>query len=151
MNLAVKKLVLLVAFMGCIVMPMALYADNSTEEGTTSAEETVFLKEAKALYISHRKESSLKGVTNGFYLIAGVFGNADNASKFTARLNKKGLSAEMLTNPQNQMQYVYVGHHTQGIAALNHYKDNISLHLNLFFLPLTIHMLSSFYVIYSKI
>ncbi|MBT8178761.1 MAG: SPOR domain-containing protein, partial [Eudoraea sp.] len=126
MNLPVKKLVLLLILMGSIATPVAVFADPPAEERTViSAEEAVFAKEAKLLHISHRKETSLKGIANGYYLIAGVFGNSDNATKFAKRLKNKGLSAKMLTNPQNQMQYVYLGHYDQGIAALDVYKNNI--------------------------
>ena len=107
-------------------MPLAISANTPVEDHTTNtAEEAVFAKEAKSLHISHRKESNLKGIANGFYLIAGVFGNHDNAVKFTNRLNKKGLSAKRLTNPQNQMQYVYLGHFNRGISALEDYKNEI--------------------------
>lgn len=112
--------------MGSIAMPVDLFANTTGEDRTAiSAEEAEFVREAKSLHISHRKESSLKGVANGYYLVAGVFGSPDNATKFANRLNRIGLSAQKLTNPRNQMQYVYLGRYDQGIAALNVYKNNI--------------------------
>ena len=123
MHTQIKITLFLFLLLGCFSMPM--HSHNNTENPGLSLEDTRFRSAAKSYNISHRSVTGLKGVANGYYLIAGVFGQAENASKLTTTLRRKGLSANTLVNPRNQMHYVFVGHVEKGLEALHHYQKNI--------------------------
>ncbi|HLU50855.1 MAG TPA: SPOR domain-containing protein, partial [Flavobacteriaceae bacterium] len=56
------------------------------------------------------RNAEMVGITPGFYLIANVFGNPNNADAFLAKLKSLGLDADYFINPQNNYRYVYVAH-----------------------------------------
>ena len=125
MHKQLKIILFLFLLAGCITMPVPLHSHSRTEGPDLSVEDARFRSVAKDYKISHRSVSGLKGIANGYYLIAGVFGEAQNASRLARSLKRKGLMANTLVNPRNQMHYVFVGHTTKGLEALHHYQKNI--------------------------
>ena len=111
--------------MGCFAMPMPLHSHSNSEDPFLKVEDAKFRSAAKSYKISHRSVINLKGIANGYYLIAGVFGEAQNASRLARTLKRKGLTANTLVNPRNQMHYVFVGHTKKGLEALDHYQKTI--------------------------
>ncbi len=67
-----------------------------------------FELEAKKYNIPHRKAIGLTGISGGYYVIAGVYGNDHNARKSVASIKKNGLSGRILYNPKNNLNYVYL-------------------------------------------
>mgnify|MGYP001819669544 FL=1 len=111
-----KHFLLCLFLLGVTANSSVVYAGTVNAE--TPAEEAFFIKAAKTLNISHRKVKDLKGLSSGYYLIAGVFGKPENASRFTKKLSKKGLSSHILLNPENKMHYVSLGYRNMGMDLL---------------------------------
>ena len=84
-----------------------------------------FLSEAKRLKIPARSVSGLSNVYNGYYIIAGVFGEKKNASGFSEKLAKKSLGPNILYNPKNKLHYVYLEYQPNGRAAINSCKNQL--------------------------
>ncbi|MGI9545818.1 MAG: OmpA family protein [Flavobacteriaceae bacterium] len=83
------------------------------------AAEIEFLRLARKHKIPTRKLSGLKEVFEGYYLVAGAFGEQSNAKRFVGNLTSQGLKPKILFNPQNKLHYVYLEHHSKGIQAIN--------------------------------
>ncbi|MCE2613609.1 OmpA family protein [Flavobacteriaceae bacterium D16] len=119
-----KHFLLCLFLLGVTANSSVVYAGTVNAE--TPAEEAFFIKAAKTLNISHRKVKDLKGLSSGYYLIAGVFGKPENASRFTKKLSKKGLSSHILLNPENKMHYVSLGYRNMGMDLLQDYREKIN-------------------------
>ena len=92
-------------------------SESSPDKG--EAAEMEFLRLARKHNIPTRKLSGLKEVFEGYYLIAGAFGQQSNAKRLVGNLTTRGLKPMILFNPQNQLHYVYLEHHSKGIEAIN--------------------------------
>lgn len=68
----------------------------------------------------------VQGVDTGFYIIANVFANANNANKFVKLLNAQGLNASYFVNPENNYRYVYLKKHDSWNTALLSYYSNLN-------------------------
>lgn len=66
-----------------------------------------------------------QGITD-YYIIANVFANPKNASRFVKLLNSMGLSAGYFINPQNKYRYVYLKKHNSWNNALVSYYSKIN-------------------------
>ncbi|MBT8321413.1 MAG: SPOR domain-containing protein [Eudoraea sp.] len=119
-----KYLLLLPFLLGVMANSSIVYARTLNTE--VPAEEAFFIKSAKTLNISHRKVKNLDGLSTGYYLIAGVFGNPENASRFNDKLKRQGFSTDILLNSQNKMHYVSLGYRNMGMDLLKDYRDNIN-------------------------
>lgn len=64
------------------------------------------------------KSYIIEGTGSGYYLIANVFANPNNAKKFVKLLNSFGLSASYFINPKNNYRYVYLKSMTLGQTLL---------------------------------
>jgi hypothetical protein len=62
----------------------------------------------------------------GYYLIVNVFAKHSNATKFVAKLKRKGMFAEYFINPINNYRYVYVSKHDNFSDASQMYASNIN-------------------------
>ncbi len=62
----------------------------------------------------------------GYYLIVNVFAIHSNATKFVAKLKRKGMFAEYFINPINNYRYVYVSKHDNFDDASQMYASNIN-------------------------
>lgn len=62
----------------------------------------------------------------GYYLIVNVFAIHSNATKFVAKLKRKGMFADYFINPINNYRYVYVSKHDNFADATQMYASNIN-------------------------
>ncbi|HDZ04433.1 hypothetical protein LCGC14_0078390 [marine sediment metagenome] len=72
------------------------------------------------------KNINIDGAGSGYYLIANVFANPNNAKKFVALLNSFGLSASYFINPKNNYRYVYLKKHDSWTNALISYYSKLN-------------------------
>jgi hypothetical protein len=69
---------------------------------------------------------SIANQPEGYYLIVNVFAIHSNATKFVAKLKRKGMFAEYFINPINNYRYVYVSKHDNFDDATQMYASNIN-------------------------
>jgi hypothetical protein len=62
----------------------------------------------------------------GYYLIVNVFAIHSNATKFVAKLKRKGMFVDYFINPINNYRYVYVSKHDNFADATQMYASNIN-------------------------
>jgi type IX secretion system PorP/SprF family membrane protein len=72
------------------------------------------------------KSYVIKGTGSGYYLIANVFANPNNAKKFVKLLNSFGLNASYFINPKNNYRYVYLKKHDSWTNALISYYSKLN-------------------------
>jgi hypothetical protein len=72
------------------------------------------------------KTFEIDGVGSGYYIIANVFANPKNATRFVKLLNAQGLSASYFINPVNNYRYVYLKRHESWNNALISYYSQIN-------------------------
>jgi hypothetical protein len=68
----------------------------------------MFGKRATANHIKSRTFKNIKGADEGFYIIAGVFANLDNAQDLVHKLKGKGFAAGNISYSGNGLNYVYL-------------------------------------------
>ena len=88
--------------------------------------EVQFSQLARKHKIATRKISGSSGLSAGYYLVAGVFGDKTNAIKFSRQLSAKKLSPKILFNPLNKLNYVHVQHGQNGLDAIRACLSGIS-------------------------
>ncbi len=71
------------------------------------------------------KTFNIDGIGSGFYIIANVFANPNNANRFVKELNAKGLNASYFINPENKYRYVYLKKHQEWTTALTTYYSQL--------------------------
>ena len=99
-------------------------------ENTNRYEDNVLQKNVVNNGVGRPGKPSLKtfkidGIGSGFYIIANVFANPNNANRFVKELNAKGLSASYFINPENKYRYVYLKKHQDWTTALTSYYSNM--------------------------
>lgn len=62
---------------------------------------------------------------NGYYIIANVFSEHKNASRFMTQLKSQGINAYCFVNPKNNYSYVYLNKETSWQNANTIYKENV--------------------------
>jgi type IX secretion system PorP/SprF family membrane protein len=72
------------------------------------------------------KANVIDGTGSGYYLIANVFANPNNANRFVKLLNSFGLSASYFINPKNNYRYVYLKKHDSWTNALISYYSKLN-------------------------
>ena len=72
------------------------------------------------------KTFDIDGIGSGFYIIANVFANPNNANRFVKELNAKGLNASYFINPENKYRYVYLKKHQEWTTALTAYYSKLN-------------------------
>ena len=72
------------------------------------------------------KTYSIDGIGSGFYIIANVFANPNNANRFVKQLNDQGLEAGYFINPENNYRYVFLKKHEEWSNALVSYYSNLN-------------------------
>jgi type IX secretion system PorP/SprF family membrane protein len=72
------------------------------------------------------RKFNIDGVGSGYYIIANVFANPNNAKKFVRLLNSYGLSASYFINPENNWRYVYLKKHESWNNALISYYSKLN-------------------------
>ena len=76
-------------------------------------------EQASALDIPMRSYSRMKDVSKGYYLIVGVFKESGNLKRLIRKLNRKGLDAGSVVNPENGFNYVYAQRLDSGTEAIS--------------------------------
>ncbi len=100
-------------------------ASNDTESLSSYPEPVVsinktFEEAADSNDIPHRTFSNLEKVENGYYIISGVFSEGRNLKKTVKKLERKGFEeAGYITNPENELNYVYLSYYPFGLEAVD--------------------------------
>ena len=79
---------------------------------------TAFVEAARKNNIPQREFKDLKGLKNGYYVIAGVFGEIANAKKAVYRLKKKGFETNYIAVAESGLNYVYLNYHEKWENAI---------------------------------
>ncbi len=88
--------------------------------------EISFLKTAKKNNIPAREISGLSNLSNGFYLIAGVYGDSKNTKKTIAKLKRNTLDPQYFVNPENNLNYIYLKKYTDPLRAIKGYQTRLN-------------------------
>ena len=86
----------------------------------------VVVKDKVASTDVDKKSYVIDGAGSGYYLIANVFANPNNAKKFVKLLNSFGLNASYFINPKNNYRYVYLKKHDSWTNALISYYSKLN-------------------------
>ncbi len=86
----------------------------------------VIVKDKVAATDKESKPIKIEGVGSGYYIIANVFANPNNANRFVKLLNSYGLSASYFINPENNYRYVYLKYHESWNNALISYYSRLN-------------------------
>ena len=100
--------------------------EKSTKYGNDVLQKNVVVNDEIANNATEARTFKINGVGSGFYIIANVFANPNNARRFIARLNSYGLSASYFVNPENNWRYVYLKRHESWNNALISYYSKLN-------------------------
>ena len=100
--------------------------EKSDRYNNNTLQQNVIVKDQVASGELTAKNYNLDGVGSGFYIIANVFANPNNANRFVKLLNSYGLSAGYFINPENNWRYVYLKKHASWTTALISYYTNLN-------------------------
>ncbi len=89
-----------------------------------------FIKAAKEYKIAARIVPRFKGLKNGYYIVAGVFGDIDNVKSFREKLRKKNLASKVAMHPESELNYVYIKESKDWKDAINACKSNLNGNYN---------------------
>ena len=104
---------------------------NKIKEKATKYEadvlsKNVIVKDNVASNDADPKSYVIDGAGSGYYLIANVFANPNNAKRFVKLLNSYGLNASYFINPKNNYRYVYLKKHDSWTNALISYYSKLN-------------------------
>ncbi len=112
---------------------VAEYVDNATKAqdnvdryGKEVLKKNVPVAPEKDKVPNLRETIRSNDVDAGFYIIANVFSNPNNANRFVKLLNSKGLNASYFVNPKNNYRYVYLKKHGSWNNALISYYTRLN-------------------------
>lgn len=100
--------------------------EKSTKYGNDVLQKNVVVNDEIANNGTEARTFKINGVGSGFYIIANVFANPNNARRFIALLNSYGLSASYFVNPENNWRYVYLKRHESWNNALISYYSKLN-------------------------
>lgn len=84
-----------------------------------SFDRDAFRERAKSRGVAVRSFDTPAPVSNGFYLITGVFKEGKNLRRAIRKLKRKGLKAGSFVNPENGLNYVYANRYDNPGEALD--------------------------------
>jgi outer membrane protein OmpA-like peptidoglycan-associated protein/DNA-binding protein Fis len=96
----------------------AIVSNSNTAGERTNSPEKEFKKEAKKHNIATRTVNGSNKIYNGYYIIAGVYGDKNNVARFVKKLKAQRLNPKVITHPENKLNYVYLGHYTRGESVI---------------------------------
>jgi hypothetical protein len=109
------------------------YADNvnkikekSAKYDTNVLQKNVVVKDRVVSNEPKERSFTIDGIGSGYYIIANVFANPNNARRFIKLLNSYGLSASYFINPENNWRYVYLKRHESWNNALISYYSKLN-------------------------
>lgn len=100
--------------------------EKSLKYSTDVLQQNVVVKDKMASTVPQIKGHTTNGTGSGYYIIANVFANPNNAKKFIKLLNSYGLSASYFINPGNNYRYVYLKKHDSWNNALISYYSKLN-------------------------
>ncbi|MEZ4968399.1 MAG: type IX secretion system membrane protein PorP/SprF [Flavobacteriaceae bacterium] len=100
--------------------------EKSSQYALDKLQKNVVVKDNVASNDPTAKVYRINGLGTGYYIIANVFANANNANKFVKLLNAQGLNASYFINPENNYRYVYLKRHESWNNALVSYYSKIN-------------------------
>lgn len=100
--------------------------EKANQYNTNTVERNVVAQDKVATSRIPNRVFNLDGVGSGYYIIANVFANPENAKRFVKTLNSYGLSASYFINPENNWRYVYLKRHESWNNALISYYSKIN-------------------------
>ncbi|GGD50013.1 OmpA family protein [Muriicola marianensis] len=121
MKLRSRQALLVIFLSGIFCVSSAFTSADGKAEGISTYE--VFRKKAKEHRIATKTIRVSNQYSSGFYLVAGVFGVADNARAFAQTLRTQKFSAKVFKSPENGLNYVYLQRHTSGDKAIDSYLN----------------------------
>ena len=99
---------------------------QSTKYGIDVLQKNTVAKDKVASNMPSTQSFKINGVDSGYYIIANVFSNPNNANRFVKMLNAQGLNASYFINPKNNYRYVYLKKHGSWNNALVSYYSKIN-------------------------
>ncbi len=113
--------------------PDKAYVDNvnkikkqSSKYGVDVLQKNIVAKDKLTSSTPSTQTYKINGVDSGYYIIANVFSNPNNANRFVKMLNAQGLNASYFINPKNNYRYVYLKKHGSWNNALVSYYSKIN-------------------------
>ena len=100
--------------------------EKSSEYDTDVLQKNVVVRDNVGGQDDQRSLEDLYGEGRGYYIIANVFANPNNAKRFVRYLNNMGLNASYFINPENKYRYVYLKKHNSWNNALISYYSNLN-------------------------
>ncbi|NJB71469.1 type IX secretion system PorP/SprF family membrane protein [Saonia flava] len=100
--------------------------EKSSTYDSDVLQKNIVVKDNVAANAPATKTVRIDGLGSGYYIIANVFANANNANRFVRLLNAKGLNASYFINPENKYRYVYLKKHGSWNNALISYYSKLN-------------------------
>ncbi len=100
--------------------------EKSSKYATNNLQSNVIVKDNIAATEPSPKTYVIDGANSGYYIIANVFANPNNANRFVKLLNSYGLNASYFINPENKYRYVYLKRHESWNNALISYYSKLN-------------------------
>ena len=100
--------------------------EKSEQYDTNVLRKNVIVKDDLATNTQKERVFNIDGIGSGYYIIANVFSNPNNAKRFIKLLNSYGLSASYFINPENNWRYVYLKKHDSWNNALLSYYSKLN-------------------------
>jgi type IX secretion system PorP/SprF family membrane protein len=100
--------------------------EKSSKYESDVLQKNVIVKDKVAANKQEPKSQIINGLDSGYYLIANVFANPNNARRFVKLLNSYGLNASYFINPENNYRYVYLKRHQSWNNALLSYYTKLN-------------------------
>jgi len=100
--------------------------EKSSRYESDVLQKNVTVKDKVAANKQQPKTQIMNGVDSGYYIIANVFANPNNANRFVKLLNSYGLNASYFINPENNFRYVYLKRHQSWNNALLSYYTKLN-------------------------
>lgn len=85
-----------------------------------------FLKAAKENKIAARIVPRFNGLKNGYYIVAGVFGDVQNVKSFQKKLSKRNLISKVATQSESGLNYVYLQESEDWEEAIRACESNLN-------------------------
>jgi len=100
--------------------------ESASKHSNDAFQKNVVVKDnVSANKIANTRKYKIKGIGNGYYIIANVFANINNANRFVKLLNSRGFNASYFVNPENRYRYVYIKKHNSWNNALISYYSKL--------------------------
>ncbi len=100
--------------------------EKSSKYNSNNLQSNVIVKDNIAATEPTPKTYVIDGANSGYYIIANVFANPNNANRFVKLLNSYGLNASYFINPENKYRYVYLKRHESWNNALISYYSKLN-------------------------